>query len=794
MKTVSNNKILTFFLCVCISLFEFATAQTTQTVRGTVYDQISKSPLAGAKIVITNTNPNLGSISNENGQFKINSVPIGRISLTVSYIGYEEIRLNELVLNAGKELLLNLEMTEKVVSVGEVEIIYKRSEDKTVTNNEFATVSSRAFNASEANRYAGSLGDPSRMAANFAGVSGANDARNDIIVRGNSPASLLWRLNGVNIPNPNHFGALGTTGGPVSMINNNLLAKSDFMTGAFPSEYANALGAVFDLKFRKGNDEKFEFLGQIGFNGFEGLIEGPISRKHKSSFFVNYRYSTLSVFQKLGVNFITGSATPIYSDFTAKADFPVGKKGNLSMWTVGGNSNIEFLGKEVDTTLTDLYGDENSNIRVKYHTYIGALSYEHRFNDKTFGKIIFSGSTTYNYFDNDTISYITKEEIPYIKGDYTQNKYSMVASIAHKFSAKSNISVGFIGDILAFSLTDKVLYPNPFFRRNSDGNTILGQGYIQWKYRFNPRLTLNTGINASGLAINSSTVVEPRIGLKYALTTKSSISAAYGLHSQMQPILTYSYEETNANGITTQRNKNLGFTKSHHYVLAYDLNFNENLRLKAEAYYQSIFNAPVDTFPSYFSMLTQGTDFAPTNRGGLVNNGTGENYGIELTLEKFFSNNYYFLSTLSLFNSTYKGSDDIIRNTPFNSKYVYNLLAGKDFKVGKKNNVLSINLRTTTAGGKYIIPIDLEQSRLTNQTVYDYSKAFLVQNPAYFRTDIKIGFKMQRKRSTHEYAVDFQNIFNTKNLFLENYNQRTGEIGKSYQQGFFPVPFYRLTF
>jgi hypothetical protein len=193
-------------------------------------------------------------------------------------------------------------------------------------------------------------------------------------------------------------------------------------------------------------------------------------------------------------------------------------------------------------------------------------------------------------------------------------------------------------------------------------------------------------------------------------------------------------------------------------------------------------------------MLTQGTDFAPTNRGGLVNNGTGENYGIELTLEKFFSNNYYFLSTLSLFNSTYKGSDDIIRNTPFNSKYVYNLLAGKDFKVGKKNNVLSINLRTTTAGGKYIIPIDLEQSRLTNQTVYDYSKAFLVQNPAYFRTDIKIGFKMQRKRSTHEYAIDFQNIFNTKNLFLENYNQRTGEIGKSYQQGFFPVPFYRLTF
>lgn len=142
-----------------------------------------------------------------------------------------------------------------------------------------ATVSARSFTVEETSRYAGSLNDPSRMAANYAGVSSTSDARNDIIIRGNSPLGVLWRLNGMEIPNPNHFGSLGTTGGPVSILNNNLLDKSDFLTGAFPAEYGNALAGVFDLQMRSGNNEKTEFLGQVGFNGFELGAEGPIGKK-----------------------------------------------------------------------------------------------------------------------------------------------------------------------------------------------------------------------------------------------------------------------------------------------------------------------------------------------------------------------------------------------------------------------------------------------------------------------------------------------------------------------------------
>jgi hypothetical protein len=161
--------------------------------------------------------------------------------------------------------------------------------------NEMAVVSARSFTIDETERYAGSLGDPSRMAANFAGVTSVSDQRNDIVIRGNSPLGLLWRLEGLEIPNPNHFGSIGTTGGPISMLNINHLTNSDFYTGAFPAEYGNALAGAFDIRMRNGNNQKHEFMGQMGFNGFELGAEGPFSSNSQASYMANFRYSTLEV-------------------------------------------------------------------------------------------------------------------------------------------------------------------------------------------------------------------------------------------------------------------------------------------------------------------------------------------------------------------------------------------------------------------------------------------------------------------------------------------------------------------
>ncbi|MBC8112716.1 MAG: carboxypeptidase-like regulatory domain-containing protein, partial [Verrucomicrobia bacterium] len=445
------KKVLITFLLAILSANVFAQS-STQTVRGKIADGASKTPVIGASVLVVGADPVLGTATDTEGNFRLTNVPIGRISLKISFIGYEDILIRDVIVNAGKEVVLDLAMTESVSKLDEVTVTYKRSEDATVTNNEMATLSARPFNPSETLKFAGSLGDPSRMAANFAGVSGANDSRNDIVVRGNSPATLLWRLEGVNIPNPNHFSALGTSGGPVSMLNTNLLAKSDFMTSAFPAEYANALGSVFDLKLRKGNDEKHEYLAQIAFNGVELGTEGPYSKKSKASYLINYRYSLFGLLSAVGFEI---AGTPYYQDFTFKTDIPVGKRGTFTAWTIGGRSNITFLGKDVSTD-GDAYGDENENTRVNFQTGMAAVAYEHRFSNKTYGKLTFSGSRSFQKFSADTVIYENGEakqisqEIPSEQAEFTSEKLSVNASINHKLNAKNLISGGVIIDLNRF--------------------------------------------------------------------------------------------------------------------------------------------------------------------------------------------------------------------------------------------------------------------------------------------------------------------------------------------------------
>jgi len=659
-----------------------------------------------------------------------------------------------------------------------------------------AVVSARTFTIEETQRYAGALGDPARMAGNFAGVSGSNDSRNDIIIRGNSPEGLLWRLEGVDIPSPNHFAAQGTTGGPVSILNNNVLSNSDFFTGAWPAEYGDATSGVFDLKMRNGNNEKYEFTGQIGFNGFEAMAEGPIDKTTGASFLASYRYSDLVIFQLLGIN-LGPAGIPYYQDLSFKINIPTFKYGQFQVFGIGGISDISLLSKN-EKPGNFSYGQNNRN--VYFGSGMGAFGIIHIWpiGNSGYIKNIISGSVAN---DNTKVDSIASDNNTY--NIYNENatfyKTMLHSMYNQKIDASNTFRAGIIFTRTDFSLGQHYfssLLQSWFDLTNTKGTTYLGQAYAELKHNFTDKLSILGGGQYEYQFLNNTYSIEPRAGIKYQLNNVSSLSFGYGLHGQVQQMETY-FTETNIpntnNYILT--NKNLGFTKSQHFVLGYDRSLGKDFRIKLETYYQNLFNVPITIAKSSYSALNYGDGFGVYLPDSLTNKGTARNYGIEMTLEKFFSNGYYFLITGSLFDSKYVASDGVERNTAFNSHFTTNFLAGYEFKVGKKgNNLININGKCTFAGGRYYSPIDLMTSEEYGEFVADQTKAYSQRYPDYFKLDLKVGFKMNQKRITQEWALDVQNVTNQKNILTEDYNPITKSVVYEYQLSIFPMILYRIQF
>ncbi|MBZ0098528.1 MAG: carboxypeptidase-like regulatory domain-containing protein, partial [Taibaiella sp.] len=337
--------------------------------------------LAGVTVVVTSVEPPVGTATDDNGNFILNDVPVGKHTVQVSYIGYNSLTIPGVLVTSGKEVLLNISMEESATRLEEVVISDRRDHI-----NEMALVSAKTFDVQETERYAGSRADPARMASNFAGVLGADDSRNDIIVRGNSPQGILWRLEDIDIPNPNHFAVSGTSGGPVTILNNKTLANSDFFMGAFPSEYGNSTAGVFDLKMRNGNEDRYEFTGQLGFLGTELAAEGPISRKGGSSFLLTYRYATLKLFEGLNIRIGTNSV-PNYQDAALKLNFPMGRKANLSFFGIGGISKIDLIVSNTNERPEELYGESDRDQYFGSNMGVLGTAFSYIINSSTYTRI-----------------------------------------------------------------------------------------------------------------------------------------------------------------------------------------------------------------------------------------------------------------------------------------------------------------------------------------------------------------------------------------------------------------------
>lgn len=777
-----------------------------QTVRGTVVDKITQTTLPGAVVTIQAI-PVLGTTTDADGYFKFENVKVGRYDLKVTYVGYDNVFIAQLLVGSGKEIVLNIEMQESIESLQTVEIKASESRKGEILN-EMAAVSSRSFSVDETSRYAASNSDPARMAQSFAGVAAASDYSNGIVIRGNSPRGLLWRMNGIEIPNPNHFsGGMGSTGGGISMLSTNMMSNSDFMTGAFPAEYGNALSGIFDIRLRKGNDERREYAFQLGVLGMQAALEGPFSKKNKASYLINYRYSTLVLLNAVGFNLGDDVVVPRYQDLSWNFTFPTKKAGTFSFFGLGGYSKGARTADR-DSSLWETAADHFEGGQSKFMGVTGASWAYLMKDDKTWFKMTaaLSGEDNRGWQDSLTNAY----ELNNISQQkFVNNTLRFSFQSNHKFNAHHLLRVGANSDGLQFHSEKKSGDPLTGETVLKDQHLRAGlfQSYFQWQWRMNKVFTSNLGLHHTSFEMTNNHALEPRFNIKAQLKPNFSIAYGYGLHSRLEPLPVYAanldpaspnagfiYE--NGNSFLFSPKSTLRLTQSLHNVLSTEWRFLPNFVLKGELYHQLVFNVPVKNDSlSRLSTLNLGEYDSDLDLANFVNLGKGRNYGLELTLEKYFSQQYYFMVTQSLFQSEYKGLDNTWYNTAYNQHFITNVLGGKEWNVGKSDiHLFGLNGRMVWAGGTRYTPADLEQSRLQHREVPDMSQWMKGTLPNYLRMDIGFSYRFNQQKYALVTTLDIQNIFNRKNIESLRYDPLSDKVVETRQLGFIPVINFRVEF
>lgn len=751
-----------------------------QTIRGIVIDSKSNTPIEYATISILR-NPSLGAVTDSLGEFRINDVPVGRYSIQTSYMGYHTNIVNEVLVTSSKEIHLDISLNENMQQLNE--IVVHPEVKKAEPVNPMAITGGRMISMEEASRFANGFDDPARLSSAFAGVAG-DVGTNAIAIRGNSPQYTQWRLEGIEIPNPTHFADLaGLGGGILSALSTQMIGNSDFYNGAFPAEYSNALSGVFDFHIRNGNNQKYEYAFQLGLMGIDLASEGPISKKRGSSYLFNYRFSTTSLASG-------GESSLKYQDLSFKFHLPTKKAGTFSIWGLGLIDKNKADAEERSKWETQVDRQSAKNNMTKL---VGGITHKYFIDENTYLRS--SLSATYSE-DHISADQQTLEDKSVPVGDIRNRKWDIVFNsfINKKFSPSHTNRSGITITGLNYDLDYKV---SPNFGLNKpmeqiskgNGESMVLSAFSSSVLAISRNMTASLGITTQYFALNDNWSLEPRVALKWKPVNIHSFSVAYGLHSRREK-LDYYFIEQDIDG-KKATNKYLDFSRAHHIGFSYDWNISSNLHLKIEPYYQYLYNIPVEENSS-FSLINH-EDFY-LNRI-LTNKGAGKNYGIDITLEQYMTNGFYYMLTGSVFKSKYKGGDNIWRNTRMDRGFLLNALAGKEWMVGKrKQNMFSVNARLFFHGGDRYTPIDEDKTNEEHDIIFDESNAFSKKFSPVLNGDISVNYRINKRKLSHEFSLKMLNVGMRTGMHFYEYNEKTNKIKKEIGTGIVPNVSYKLYF
>ena len=799
-------KRITIFLVTVTLIFCGAVSMQAETLRGTVKDAITGEPLIGATVKIVELE-NAAAIADIDGKYQINLSKGGRYTIEANYVGYEPSVTKEILISGAKEVVLDITLRENSTELKEV--VVRPRVNKEATVNPTVLTGGVMLSMEEASRFAGGYNDPARLVMSFAGVSGEADG-SGLSIHGNAPERMQYRIEGVEVFTPNHFNDLWNAGyGLVSALNSNVIGNSDFFTSTFNANYNNALSGVFDVKMRPGNNTKYENILQIGTVSEELTLEGPISRKHNSSYIVNYRYGFTSLVDKLGLVDTDGSHMS-FQDFSWKLNFPTKRAGTFSVFGLGffdtnwdermkiKDTHSAYDASDSDSKLAQLLAGVSHKILLgNKWTWRSTLAYnmQHLKADEYYYGL--------KRDENDVLIYPLEYEEPekkYLFSKQKTNEDRIIFNTELSKQVNDKWLTQFGGEYshrffnLVYRSADRLYAPVETMKdiTNMKDDTGLASVFWQNLYKFNDHLSATAGISANYFLYSKKYSVEPRVSMKWDPNEKNSFALGYGLHSMVEKLDAYFYRDDDGKLV----NKDLGLTKAHHFQATYMYKFNSNLTLRANAYYQYGFNTPVGIDGSTYCVTNRYFNFTDEP---LVNKGNTRNYGADITLEHYMSHGFFGQTNISLYRSQYRGVDKVWRNQMYDRRFMFKILGGKEWIIGK--NVLNVSAKYSIQGGLRYTPIDVDQMNanidagiVNDEPIYKDNEAFTKHFKPTGIIDLTVSYKINKKRVSHTIAFEGLNILGTDTPMFQRFDLGTRQVRIDKGGISLPNIFYRLDF
>jgi len=754
-----------------------------QTIRGKVYDNTTQEPLPFSAIIVQNTDPLIGTTSDLHGNFILKNVAVGRVNIRVNMLGYESYIISELLVSSGKEVFLNIAMQQSTKQLGEIVVRVS----KTSPINSMTSLSAKQFTVEETQRYAGGMDDPARLVTSFAGVASPSVGSSGISVRGNNPDGLLWRVEGVEVPNPNHFADLTIAGGGMlTAISSQMMGNSDFLTGAFPAEYGNASSGVFDIKLNSGNSSKRQYTLQAGILGVDFATQGPFVKGKSATYNINYRYSTMAL---VAAALPDDAGVLKYQDLSFKTIFPAKRLGTFSWWGIGALDGVDMKATDSIEWKSDT---DRDNSQTSLNMFATGFTHKISLNASTLLNSTISASGNGLSFKEQRLDFSLQPHSQ-SKAENQLYRFAIQSSISKRFGKRHSNKTGFNFQQLRYHL-DIQQAPSEGMSIvqmvNQKGNSNLFQAYTQSKISFLSHLTLNLGLNSQYFLLNNNFSLEPRIGIKYELNDKHNFAFAYGLHSRIEQLPIYFIEAAG-----THPNKNLKFMKSAHYIFSYSGRLNDNLHLTVEPYFQKLKNIPVS--PGTY-ITTLNNDNSLFFNEILCSKGTGRNIGIDITLERFLQKGFYYSITASLYDSKYTAADGIERNTRYNKNYVFNIIGGKEWNIGRdKNKLLGVNARYNYLGGNRIEPVNTTLSTQSKKVIYGETSGNLAFEEKFADIPVfsfTISYRKNKPNYSSVWTLQILNATKSEDFANNYYNIKSGKIDTKFEGVMIPGLSYKIEF